>query len=456
MVLPNSQPVTQTAGLQHQRPPYKSYANAVKGTQRVSLLHENEIQPPPSNATNSLNTLQTKIFRPSQNQGALLFDISHCRKQYTDQQALVLLATQHPNALSCVLLNDGPRRYLEMYIRPDSDDNDIMNNGVVFEDCALRVLPCKALSDDSKVVTVKLSHLPLCLTRQEVYEGLKQSLAPYGAILDVGIYTEPASKLFMGTGYVVLDTNTTEGMTISNLQHVIPWMESDKIVFHATWNNMPTWCRYCHKENHTKFECELSKARIVCYSCHESGHRSFHCPRKNINPAPFKKTKGDTNSKSPSQTPDSKTPASSDGPIHQEQQPKVNQDSADQQQLNLTFIAFDPQQPQSQEDSSSDEDMSMDDEEEFKQTTTNTSTVFVDDSQMVDDHSTTPDTINPAMLDNTQQAKWNNSSGGAFKQLLESPSIVDSRRLSSSNYNIRTRSKDNLGDNRQDHGSSPK
>ena len=43
---------------------------------------------------------------------------------------------------------------------------------------------------------------------------------------------------------------------------------------------MPTWCRYCHQTGHTKFECEKSKARIICYNCQQMGHRSFECPRK--------------------------------------------------------------------------------------------------------------------------------------------------------------------------------
>ncbi|KAI9478571.1 MAG: hypothetical protein EXX96DRAFT_525222 [Benjaminiella poitrasii] len=43
---------------------------------------------------------------------------------------------------------------------------------------------------------------------------------------------------------------------------------------------MPTWCRYCYKENHTKYECAKSKASILCYPCFERGHRSFSCPRK--------------------------------------------------------------------------------------------------------------------------------------------------------------------------------
>jgi hypothetical protein len=56
--------------------------------------------------------------------------------------------------------------------------------------------------------------------------------------------------------------------------------ESESEVFHATWQNMPTWCRYCHKEGHTELDCPLSKARIICYSCHQQGHRSFECPRR--------------------------------------------------------------------------------------------------------------------------------------------------------------------------------
>jgi hypothetical protein len=43
---------------------------------------------------------------------------------------------------------------------------------------------------------------------------------------------------------------------------------------------MPTWCRYCHKEGHTKFDSPLSKARIICYSCHQQSHRSYECPRR--------------------------------------------------------------------------------------------------------------------------------------------------------------------------------
>ncbi|KAG1050144.1 hypothetical protein G6F43_007563 [Rhizopus delemar] len=52
---------------------------------------------------------------------------------------------------------------------------------------------------------------------------------------------------------------------------------------------MPTWCRYCHKESHTKCECPLSKAQIICYSYHQNGHRAFECPRRNSPLHPNKK-----------------------------------------------------------------------------------------------------------------------------------------------------------------------
>ncbi|KAI8087781.1 uncharacterized protein B0P05DRAFT_465131, partial [Gilbertella persicaria] len=45
-------------------------------------------------------------------------------------------------------------------------------------------------------------------------------------------------------------------------------------------NNMHTWCRYYRQTSHNKFECEKSRARIICYNCQHLGHRSFECPRK--------------------------------------------------------------------------------------------------------------------------------------------------------------------------------
>ncbi|KAI8976883.1 hypothetical protein BDB01DRAFT_712195, partial [Pilobolus umbonatus] len=77
--------------------------------------------------------------------------------------------------------------------------------------------------------------------------------------------------------------------TFQPLSHTVSWCESTVEDFHVTWKNMPTWCRYCHEEGHTKFNCEKSRARIICYNCHEVGHRSAECYR-NSTPS-FKKSR---------------------------------------------------------------------------------------------------------------------------------------------------------------------
>ena len=246
-------------------------------------MHEHII-PPHSDESSTLSTLQTRIFRASRTKGAYLLDISACKGKYTDQQSMILLKEQHPNVYACVPLSDGPRRYLEVYIEKENDNNDIMNSGLIFPEANLKVYPCHSLNDSAKVVNIKLNHLPL-LPKKEVLEGLQKSLQVFGEIMDLGITTEPATGFFMGAGYAVLniqqEANVTERKIFQTLSHQISWCESNEF-FHATWNNMPTWCRYCHKEGHTKFECPDSKARIICYSCHQNGHRSFECPRRNV------------------------------------------------------------------------------------------------------------------------------------------------------------------------------
>jgi len=54
---------------------------------------------------------------------------------------------------------------------------------------------------------------------------------------------------------------------------------------------MPTWCRYCHDEGHTKFECKKALAHIICYNCDLSGHRQADCnrPKRGSNAREHKK-----------------------------------------------------------------------------------------------------------------------------------------------------------------------
>ncbi|KAI9358470.1 hypothetical protein BD770DRAFT_296186, partial [Pilaira anomala] len=242
----------------------------------VSLLHT-DIIPTEQDDTNITRVLQTRIYRSSRSPGAFLFDITKCKPAYTDQQCMIELKKQHPKVHACLPLNEGSIRYLEVYVTSTNDTNDIQRNGLIFPDAHIQVLPCKAINDQAKIIKLKLSHLPMFPT-DEVLAGLKTSLAVFG--------------LFMGSGYAVIDiqqNSETPDVKYQKLSHQISWMESTTDTFRATWNNMPTWCRYCHQDGHTKFTCDSSKARILCYSCHEQGHRSYECTRRNSTTTPNKK-----------------------------------------------------------------------------------------------------------------------------------------------------------------------
>lgn len=267
-----------------------SYAHAVIGKrikttqqQQKSLIHDDIISSQHPDEPTSLTTVKTRIYRNSRTEGAFLFNVSGCYPVYTEDQIKTIVKEQHPNCYSVIPMKDGEKQYLEVYMDREDDSNDIVENGLVFNKIKTRVIPCRALSELSHIVTVKLSNLPI-YKRGRVLAGLKNSLAIFGHIMDLGIYVDKQTDFFVGNGYVVLDVTQVEGeQPFHPLTHVINWKDAIKDVvdvFHATWNKMPTWCRYCHQEGHTKFSCALSKAKMSCYACHEHGHRSFECPNK--------------------------------------------------------------------------------------------------------------------------------------------------------------------------------
>ncbi|KAI9487182.1 MAG: hypothetical protein EXX96DRAFT_552137 [Benjaminiella poitrasii] len=299
LALPNSQHFSSQAESKPSSSPpptkkYQSYAKAVKASTRISLLHDEFIRPD-LDVDMQIPTFQSRIFRASRSPNAMLFDINFVKTVYNDDDASVVVANQHPQVYACASASDGPKRYLEVYAESAADQIYLQEQGLLFSKSKLSVLPCKVIQDFSKIVHLKLSRLPL-VPAKAVLDGLKSSLVPFGTIPDVGILTSPQTKHFMGLGYAVLDTSLSsaaeEGCLSTKphqLTHVINWCEEDDS-FLAMWNNMPMGCRYCHKEGHTNFECELSKANLICYNCHQKGHRPFECPQKHQRSfAPHKK-----------------------------------------------------------------------------------------------------------------------------------------------------------------------
>jgi hypothetical protein len=140
-------------------------------------MHEN-IKKPYSDHLSQTKTLQTKIFKTSRTKNPLLIDISACRHKYIDLQSMMLLKNQHPNVHVCVPLNDGSRRYLEVYISKNQDKQELLENGLYFKDSNLTVYPCEALTDSANIINVKLSNLPL-LPKEDVFAGLKHKFSHF-------------------------------------------------------------------------------------------------------------------------------------------------------------------------------------------------------------------------------------------------------------------------------------
>ena len=275
MALPNSQQSVRSNG---DNPPLASqpkltYANSLKQTTtRQSLMHCETTTASIIDPTDT-RIIESRIFRSSRTEGALIFDVTEGLTKYTEQELLVLLKEQHPNCHSCTCLKDGHRQYLEVSIENDDDTNAIVTSGLICPKANIKILPMPAVQDTAQIITVTLSHLPM-YKRDKVLKGLTSSLAPFGKILDLGIYVDKATKFFMGRGYAILDIS---GQSYHQLTHVISWKENDKEVIRATWKNMPTWCRYCHEEGHAIAECTKAIAGLICYNCNERGHRSKNC-----------------------------------------------------------------------------------------------------------------------------------------------------------------------------------
>lgn len=118
---------------------------------------------------------------------------------------------------------------------------------------------------------------------------LRATMSKLGEILDIGLNYESDMGWFMGTGYVVLQR--IEGKKYATLSHKLPWGDTDDF-FHATFPDMPTWCRYCHETGHTKYDCKKSRASILCFACDQYGHRQAECPNpRNARSKPFRAPK---------------------------------------------------------------------------------------------------------------------------------------------------------------------
>ncbi|KAG1300472.1 hypothetical protein G6F64_012669 [Rhizopus arrhizus] len=84
----------------------------------------------------------------------------------------------------------------------------------------------------------------------------------------------------MGTGYPILSVPIGNDSFLPFTHH-LPWSIVLDEGFYAVWNDMSTYCRYCHQEGHAVSECPKKRSTRVCWNCHKTGHIAAECSKDN-------------------------------------------------------------------------------------------------------------------------------------------------------------------------------
>lgn len=328
-------------------PGQKSYAAAVRPritTTSHSLMHgevgtERNGTPTESATPSTKRKLKTRIWRNARTNDGYFLDISKIAHT-TEQQHLQTLDQQYKasNFLGIKFLGKNTQRYIEVYPTKDIVDRFIAE-GVMYEseNSKIQLFPCKAVDGEGKLIQISLTDIPF-LPQAQLLQELSTAIGVCGKILDIGLNYEQSMGWFMGSGYAIIQQ--FPNVTYPQLHHTITWQTAtnDEEFCHATFPDMATWCRYCHDEGHTKFECPKALARIICYNCDNAGHRQDACtkPKKGSSDREFKKARKTPPNISSAEADKSKwapsnTKNSDDGKQHpkgqQTQQPTAQHDS---------------------------------------------------------------------------------------------------------------------------------
>jgi hypothetical protein len=260
--------------------PSVSYADAVANkkkfiaTTKKSMMETIVTSSISNNSNNESKEIRTRIWRHGRSPKGYLLDISKI-PALTDYQHLVAINAQYgaKNFNGVKFLGKPAQRYMELYPH-DSILKQFAEQEVAYQDEKIRLIPCKSLEGAGKVVQVNLSDIPLIGTA-EVLKTTRETMNHFGEILDIGLNYEADMGWFMGSEYVILQQSPEK--TYPTLHYTIPWGETNENC-HATFPDMPTWCRYCHEEDHTKYECKKSQASVLCFACDKYSHRQADCP----------------------------------------------------------------------------------------------------------------------------------------------------------------------------------
>ncbi|KAG1140783.1 hypothetical protein G6F37_009190 [Rhizopus arrhizus] len=254
----------------------------VVARKRTSLMHRTTEANTGSDSTNK--SVQSKVWRVGRSPGSVLLDMSS--RSESPLQLMALIADQYPSRIAVATTKEGNRKIAEInFGTEDPSIDNIVKDGIYFEKDNLYLHPCKVLEPSVRLIRFRLSNLPF-LSKDKLLPQLLASLQPYGMIMDLGHLREPVTGTYMGTGYAILSVPIGDDIFLP-LSHNLPWSNAHDEGFHAVWNDMPTYCRYCHQEGHAVSECPKKRSTRVCWNCHKSGHIAADCSKDK----PSKKTR---------------------------------------------------------------------------------------------------------------------------------------------------------------------
>ncbi|CEP15119.1 hypothetical protein [Parasitella parasitica] len=285
MALPSKEinpPGAQTA-------PGRSYADAALKripTNKHSLMHGETTRPGSptlnTNASTSIKEIKTRIWRHARSVDGYFLDISKIPNT-TDQQHMGVIDKQYKadNFYGLKFLGKTNQRYIEIYPSDEIRDT-FVQNGLTYTtgNSQIRLLPCAAIDGKGSVIHVNLTDIPF-MAKAKLLQSLPEIMSKYGQVLDFGVKLDQQYGFMLGSGYATIQQLPNE--VYSKLSHTIPWNTGNDHC-HATFPEMATWCRYCHDEGHTKYECPKAMASIVCYNCDGNGHRQAQCDKPSRKP----------------------------------------------------------------------------------------------------------------------------------------------------------------------------
>ncbi|CAO3702455.1 unnamed protein product [Rhizopus stolonifer] len=203
---------------------------------------------------------------------------------------LQALSEQFPDAIGVVPVNQGAHHGAVVAFDFVEAQTKTCSIGVQVNN--LTIIGTPTLSTISSVFRISLERLSI-LRPDELTPLLRQTLSQYGKVLHVGLSLDPATKLFFGKGYAMIDTAQTDGSNFRELVHEMH-LDNHRIIM-ASWRGMKTYYFYYHKPGYTRQQCPKLEARRVkpCYTCGGSDHLFRNCPKRATEPVGDNRTRTD-------------------------------------------------------------------------------------------------------------------------------------------------------------------